>query len=426
MTEDILALEGQIIGAILSTPTLYRRAAFLPSDAFQDKRHRVLWEAIVSLNASGQEISPATLATLAPQAAATAGGLSALNRLSASGARIVTVFNEALDRLYDELQWRRIETLSARLSQAATDRETSPNKVLSSLSELALRHLSGGRSTATRKRDVARAAIADAQNRGDNFATGIDSLDLLLQGGFQTRRLYGIGALFGRGKTILLGSISDNLNLQEAPHLFISLETPPEDIEIRSCAKHLNLNSAAVHDTNHPDYARLQKTATAYLDAIPDYTVYDYAPHATIDEIHRKILAAKAEHGIRGFIVDYWQLIRGRGRTQSEDSHMRDVADRLAAICRQEDLWGVVTAQVDERGRLRVSDALYQSASLYLRLVREENESAAYLVTEKSNYTRYADTGSESIPTIIFDDHVGPHFRNVDPEDAGRLPDADT
>ena len=423
MHNDILEIEGRVLGAILANPALYSRAAFLPSEAFQDASHRTVWDLICEARAGGRTATAAALATATPDRVAALGGLAYLNRLEASGERIVTVFNEALDRIYDELQWRRVALLSERLSRAASDREASPHKILSSLSDVARQYLSGGRSTLRTKTDVARAAIEEAQNRGTLVRTGIDSLDLLLQGGLHPRRLYGIGGLFGRGKTIFLGSISDNLNIQESPHLFLSLETPPEDIEIRSCAKHLNLNSAAVHDIHHPDYARLKQSADSYLAAVPNFTVYDYAPHASIDEVHRKILAAKAEHGITGFIVDYWQLIRGRGRGQSEDSHLRDVADRLAAICRQEDLWGIVSAQVDERGRLSVSSALYQSASLYLRLVREENESATYLVTEKSNYTRYANTGSESVPTIIFDDHVGPHFRNVAPEDAGALPE---
>lgn len=266
MHNDILEIEGRVLGAILANPALYSRAAFLPSEAFQDASHRTVWDLICEARAGGRTATAAALATATPDRVAALGGLAYLNRLEASGERIVTVFNEALDRIYDELQWRRVALLSERLSRAASDREASPHKILSSLSDVARQYLSGGRSTLRTKTDVARAAIEEAQNRGTLVRTGIDSLDLLLQGGLHPRRLYGIGGLFGRGKTIFLGSISDNLNIQESPHLFLSLETPPEDIEIRSCAKHLNLNSAAVHDIHHPDYARLKQSADSYLD----------------------------------------------------------------------------------------------------------------------------------------------------------------
>ena len=253
-----------------------------------------------------------------------------------------------------------------------------------------------------------------AQEPRELTTTGINSLDYLMQGGLQSRRLYGVGGLYGRGKTILLGSISDNINMQGVSHLFLSLETPPEDIEIRICAKHLNLNASSILDPGDPDHAHFLQSTEDYIDALPDNGIYEFAPGATIDEIHRKILAAKSRNGIKGVIIDYWQLIRGRDRSQSEESHLRDVADRLAAICRQEDIWILLTGQVDERGQLKVSQALLQSAALYVRLVREENERVAYFVTEKSNYTRYGDTGSESVPGMIFDDQVGPHFRNTD------------
>lgn len=420
-TSSLLTLEAQVIGAVLANPDFYTRAALLSSEAFNDPNYAALWKMISSDAEAGRDFAPVALSVRYGAAVDAMGGLPFLNRLAAHGEEIATTFNEAIDRLHDELQWRRIAAISARLNSAVSSREKSPNQILAGLENLSRQHLSGGRLSMRTKSDVAKAAIDAAREKAEASTTGIDSLDMMMQGGLQPKRLYGIGGLFGRGKTILLGTVSDNLNQQKTPHLFLSLETPPEDVELRSCAKHMNLNVSSIHDTGDPDHSRFLSNADAYLGVIEDHTYYDYCPQATIDEVIRKILAAKAHYGIKGFILDYWQLLRGRYKGQSEDDHMTECADRLAAVCRQENLWGIVAAQVDERGRLKKSDALYQSTSLYIRLCREEDESRSWFVTEKSNYTPYTDNGNESISMMVFDDQVGPQFRNTESLDAPDL-----
>ena len=420
---NLITVETQVVGAVISNNSLFARASFLDETAFSDASNAAVWKAITDMKQKSLQITPATLAMRYPDVMEPLGGLSYLSRIAELGKAITTAFGEAADRLYEELQWRMIANLSARLQAASASRDKRPEQILSGLISFASKNLSGGSNAFVSKKAVVKSAIASATKPRKIVTTGITSLDLMMQGGLRAQRLYGIGGLYGRGKTILLGSVSDFINLQDVPHLFISLETPPEDIEIRNCAKHLQVNASCILDPHDPDHQEFLDSSEEYLDAIPDNTIYDFAPGATIDEIHRKILSAKSSHRIEGFILDYWQLVRGRDRGQSEDSHLREVGDRLAAICRQEDLWGIVTGQVDERGRLKVSETLLQSASLFVRLVREEDDNVAYFVTEKSNYTRYRDTGSESVPGMIFDDQVGPHFRDTDAVDIGDLND---
>ncbi len=416
-----LTLEAQVVGAVLGSPSLYPRAAFLQAESFSDPIYSTLWRLIERTILDGAPVSPAGITTRYPSEVASLGGHDFLTRTSALGEAVSTCFNEAVDRIHEDHQWRRLSTITARLNSAIVSKEKSPEQILSGLIELSRAHLTGGRDSIRSKREVALSAIEHAREERPTVTTGIDNLDFLMQGGLQPKRLYGMGGIYGRGKTILLGTISDNLNLQGVPHLFISLETPPEDIEIRNCARHLNLNASSIHDVGDLDHKTFVDTADDYITALPDNAFYEFVPGATMDEIHRLILRAKTQRGIKGVFLDYWQLVRGKERGQSEEEHLRNVANRLAAICRQEDIWCVMSAQVDERGRLKVSDALYQAAALYVRLQREEDDSAAYFVTEKSNYTRYRDTGNESVPGMVFDDMVGPHFRNAEASDIGNL-----
>lgn len=336
-----------------------------------------------------------------------------LDQLSSRGSDVISDFPLAIDRLRDLKIWRVISDLSSRLSTAVDRKEKSPDDIISGISKMTHELLTSGKETSRSKRTVAAAAIKRAREMRETITTGIDSLDYLMQGGLQAGRLYGFGGLHGRGKTILLGSISDNLNLQKQPHLFISMETEPEDIEIRNCSFHINQNASVLFDQDDMDHQQALKSAERVIDAIPDVVQYEFAPGASINEIHRMILRAKSRHNIKGFIIDYWQLIRGREKGVSESQHLAECSDKLAAICRQEGLWGMMTAQVDDRGTLVTSQHLLRSASLYVRLIRDEDEQAAYFATEKSNYTRYGDTGNESVPGMIFDMASGPRFRNT-------------
>lgn len=407
-------LEAKVLGAILQTPSLYNQATHLSVDAFADNAHSTIFECMNASVDQGHSISPSSIGLNFQTRINAIGGMPLLDQISSQGADIIPTFGTAVEKLRELHQWRRIADMSARLASAVDSKERSPDEILSGVTKLTRQLLTSGRDTSRTKRQVASAAIARARETKETVTTGIDTLDYLMQGGLQSRRLYGIGGLYGRGKTIMLGSISDKLNLQQQPHLFISMETEPEDIEIRSCAAHINQNASVLFDQDDPDNESAIARAEKVIPAVPDNTYYEFAPGATINEIHRMILRAKTRYGIKGFMIDYWQLIRGREKGVAEPQHLAECADRLAAICRQEDLWGIMTAQIDDRGNLVTSRALLQSAALYVRLVRDEDAQAAYFVTEKSNYTRYADTGNESVPGMIFDMASGPHFRNTE------------
>jgi replicative DNA helicase len=418
MKNNDALLEAKILGAILMAPSLYAQVSHLNSDAFFDSTHATIFECINGCVDKGYPITPSSIALNFERKISAIGGMQLLDQIASQGSDLITNFPVAVERLRDMQQWRKIADITARLHTAIELKERSPDEVLSGINRLSEELISNGRETARSKRTVAAAAIARARESKDTVTTGINTLDYLMQGGLQSRRLYGIGGVYGRGKTIMLGSISDKLNLQQQPHLFISMETEPEDIEIRSFASHINQNASVLFDQDDEDHDVTIERAEKAIDQVPDLTFYEYAPLATMNDIHRMILRAKARHGIKGFILDYWQLIRGQEKGISRDQHLSECADRLAAICRQEDVWGLMTAQIDERGQLVASPGgLLRSAALYVRLVRDEDAQAAYFVTEKSNYTRYADTGNESVPGMIFDMASGPHFRNAEDMD---------
>ena len=419
MASHDLFLEKKIIGVLMLSPGLLPKVCHITTDVFIDEQHAKAWTLVTDsiLNYSNATVSG--LWSKNRNAVVAAGGIDALEEYKTLGEEILTDPAPHIEKLYELYQWRKISNIANRLSIASKTKEKAPEDILSGMSTLIHNLLSNGKDSTLDKKDVIKKAIQRVSEKKPVTTTGLTPLDFLMQGGLLTKRMYGIGGLYGRGKTILLGSISDNLNSQKIPHLFISLETDPEDIELRNCAKHFNTNAALLSDSNSEDHEDLINGVDGYLDQVDNHTWYEFSPGATMNEIHRMILRAKSRHNIQGFIIDYWQLIEGRERGQSEEAHHRSNANRLAAICRQENLWCLITAQIDMNGKLKYSDSLLQAAALYVRMLREEDDEEVHFEIQKSNYTRYGSTYGASTPSVLFDMSSGPHFRNTSPIDAG-------
>lgn len=424
MNNSELDLEAQVLGASINNPGFYDQIAYLDPAVFSDPAHLAVWNALRLTKDSGAKICPATVLLTAGKELAPFGGAQLVSRLASFGDDIVTSVREAADRLHQQGQWRKISNIAQRLTAACATREANPDQVLAYLIQMAKDQIDKGKNSARLKSEVAREALARAIEPRTLVITGINDLDYLMQGGLQSRRLYGVGGVYGTGKTILLSSISENLNFQDIPHLMVMLETEPADIEIRACARHMKLNAAQIFDQNDPDHATFVESVENYFPMIKDNTFYEFCPGASMDEIHRLVLRAKSRNGIKGFMIDYWQLIQGRDRTKSIDAHLSSCADRIAAICRQEDLWCIMTVQIDHNGIPKYSDGILTAASLYIRMVREPNDHAVHFTISKSNYTRYAETGRAALSGVIFDESVGPHFKNITAFDAGLVAQA--
>lgn len=405
------------------SPSLLSKAHHISHDVFSDEKHARVWGLVCKAIFNGVETNSSTLLRNYREEVTSLGGIDVLEEFREIGKEIQINPAPSMQELFETYQWRKIKQLSKRLETLGNTHEKSPEDTLSNIIQFSQGILANGQDSAMSKRTIAQKAVNRAQEKRELVTTGITSLDFLMQGGLQKKRLYGIGGVYGRGKTILLGTISDNLNSQSVPHLFISLETDPEDIELRTCARHFNTNASLLADPNaeHHDDAKL--AAQSYIDETPEHTWYEFSPGATMNEIHRMILRAKTRHNIQGVIIDYWQLIEGKERGQGEDAHHRSNANRLAALCRQEDMWCLLTAQIDLNGKLKYSDSLLSAAAFYMRMLREEDEEEVHFEVQKSNYTRYGSTFSTSLPSVLFDMAAGPHIRDTSSMDMGRLGD---
>lgn len=178
------------------------------------------------------------------------------------------------------------------------------------------------------------------------WPTGLKALDKCMAGGLYAGFTYGFAGKEKSGKTTLAHTISFNLDLIDCPHLYIALEMGSKEIERRNIARRLKTNSLSFRNPRDDFKNQVKKTQHSqniyYLDA----------PGHTFSEIIQAISIARMKHGIKGFILDYWQLVEGRERSETEEQHIRFVAQRLANYAKKHGLWCIMLAQLNKDGDL--------------------------------------------------------------------------
>lgn len=240
------------------------------------------------------------------------------------------------------------------------------------------------------------------------FPVGIPELDTAMGGGLYEGYTYGFCGAEKMGKTTLAHTLSYNLDKAGTKHLYIALEMDSVQIEQRNIARDLGINSLEFLKPNH-GYAR----AVANLPPRKNIVLKD-APGANLQDIINYSAKAKLKYKIEGFIVDYWQLVTGKIKGETEESHLRNVAQTLAAFSRKNKLWCILLAQQNQDGKLFGGNGLRKACDqLYMIEPIEGNEAWRWLRLDASRYTFRTNIGSEKEPGLILDVKVGPHFRGA-------------
>ena len=238
------------------------------------------------------------------------------------------------------------------------------------------------------------------------YATPFKVLNNCMAGGFYEGYTYGFCGAEKAGKTTLAHSISNRIDCK---HLYIAMEMGAAQIEQKNIAADLNINSLRFLD--RPDGLK-ERIETAH--AAENLIYYD-APGATLNDIVDNVRLAKIKYKIRGFIIDYWQLVGGQQHGESEEKHLRNVAQSLANLARQEKLWCLILAQMNKDGQLFGGNGLRKACDqLYMiESCGEYYETGRWLRMDASRYTFKTDAGSEHCPAIALNMKSGPVFHEL-------------
>lgn len=236
------------------------------------------------------------------------------------------------------------------------------------------------------------------------YSTGIERLDGIMKGGLYEGFTYGFCGKEKSGKTTLAHSISYNLPCK---HLYIAMEMGAKQIEERNIARDMVLNSLAFLD-------RPQGLVDRIKDVKPRENVFWLdCPGAVMQEIFLNITQSRMKHGIKGFIVDYWQLVGGQQKGESEEKHLRNVAQGFADYARKNKMWCILLAQMNQDGRLFGGNGLRKACDqLYMIEDHEEGflPHGRWLRMDASRYTILENLGGPQEHGLIMNTKHGPYF----------------
>ena len=248
----------------------------------------------------------------------------------------------------------------------------------------------------------------DALHKGDGalrgVPTGFPDLDKLLSG-LQPSDLVILAARPSLGKTTLALDIARSVAIEEnIPVGIFSLEMSTQQITDRLIASTAEVDLWKLRtgklDPNSDDFARIQMS----LDKLSKAPIYiDDAASNSVMEMRAMARRLKAEHGLGLIIVDYLQLMEGKGRAESRVQEVSEFSRSLKALAKELDVPVLALSQlsrnVEQRhppiprlSDLRESGSIEQDADIVMFIYREDK-------------AKQGQGGRENIAEILIEKH---------------------
>ena len=232
---------------------------------------------------------------------------------------------------------------------------------------------------------VAFTRISEQAARGDAItgtATGYADLDRMTAG-LQPADMIVLAARPSMGKTALAMNIVQNVAvIKKVPVAVFSLEMSAQALAMRMLCSVGKIDSQRLRTGRllDSDWPRLQR-ATAQLSEAPIYI--DDTSGMTALEMRAKSRRLKAEHDLGLIVVDYLQLMQGRGNSENRVQEISEISRSLKAMAKELDVPVLALSQLnrslehrDDRrpqlSDLRESGAIEQDADVILFIYRDE------------------------------------------------------
>jgi replicative DNA helicase len=192
-----------------------------------------------------------------------------------------------------------------------------------------------------------------------------------------------IAARPSMGKTSFAINIAQNAAVRyQVPVAIFSLEMSKEQLVQRmlSSESNIELQKIRTGELTEEDWVKLVHAATP-LSQAPIFI--DDTPGISAMEVRSKARRLKMEHDIGLVVIDYLQLMSGRGKAESRQQEVSEISRSLKALARELNLPVVALSQLsrgpesrqDHRpmlSDLRESGAIEQDADLVVFLYRDE------------------------------------------------------
>ena len=389
-----LDAERFVLGAILMDDALYIQVAgALQADDFTLEKHRRIFLRMSELYARSERIDRVTVANelLKQNQLESVDGVSYLVSLD-EGLPTIANLDSYVAIVKDKAILRRIIFTSQKLIDRCILGEEEPEQILASAEEslLKLGETRAKDALINPKRileefDGGINAFLDPSKRIKGLSTGFLKLDEMT-GGLHEGELVILAARPSMGKTAFALNIAQHVAARPGEKQTVavfSLEMSRESLLTRMiCAgARVDQQKFRAGYLNQDERRRLAKTASELVQA-PLFIDDTSGTH--LMDIHAKLRRLQSEHGLALVIIDYLQLMSGRGRFESRNQEVSTISRGLKLLAKELKVPMLVLSQLsrapetrpgDHRPQLsdlRESGSIEQDADLVAFIFREE------------------------------------------------------
>lgn len=411
-------LEFSVIGALLQQNDLLGLLGFINSEDFYDPLNADIFQAMRKLHGLGEGITPFTiLKHLTNPTAFDTPGLELTRYLASALTSNATVFNIVADAKHLKQLSQRRQIISF-CSCTITDlMEINDPKTAGDHASALVKHIDSVSDTSLQRMfsdnyEVGEEILQAMKNEEKPTSTGIPKLDIALGGGFFRKKMYGFVARKKVGKTAMGATLSYNLNMTGHKHLFICGEMSASEVYQRQLARHVDAHTSSFVTDHGKTLAFMQKIAGAVCE-IPRNTIYHTAPGIAFADLRRVCQEAVERRGIEGFILDYWQLVRGKQKGQSTSEHLDEVAQWIATFSREHDIWSVSFGQLNQDGNTRGSEGIRLACDQLLEIHRDDvTRPETWIEMLETRHTAWMNIGSKKEPGLEMNER-GVFFQQI-------------
>jgi replicative DNA helicase len=383
-----LEAERSILGAILLDNNALNAAVEMlkPEDFFHD-HHRRIYQQMITLGEAQQAIDLVTLTDQLHRSSEleSSGGAAYIAQLMDGVPHVTNVAHYA--RIVKEKALLRglihaTQAIQQQALEAEDDADAILDRAESSIFQLAEDRARSGlvglHDVVTESRERI-AHIYEGGHRITGLSTGYDLLDNLTSG-FQSSELLILAARPSMGKTAFALNIAENVAVRaNKPVAIFSLEMSKESLLLRLLSADAKIDSHKFRTghLNQEDKGKIPRSLS-HLSEAPLWI--DDAGSATVVEMGAKLRRLKRDKGLSLVIVDYLQLVSGRGKFGNRNEEVSSITRGLKGLAKELKVPVLVLSQLtrapereDREPRLadlRESGAIEQDADVVMFIHR--------------------------------------------------------
>ncbi len=387
-------LEEAVLGALmLQKDAILEVIAILTSEVFYEPRHQKIYNVIQSLYTQSNKIDILTV---------TAGLRSSGELEMIGGAYYITELTERVASAANIMEHARIvyqKFLQREMIRISTDTIQSAYDDTTDVFEMIDKNQSDISSMMSRIQGASVVDVSDIisdeiisldQPKVDGLVgvgSGFTDLDSITNGWVKPNLII-IAARPAMGKTAFMLNCARNAALQyDCPGIIFSLEMSKEQLGQRLLAAETEilLDKIIKRDLTDEDRSQIHSATSKILES--NKLFIDDTPAIPLLELRAKVKRAHQKYGIKWFMVDYLQLMRGslEKKNGNREQEISSISAGLKALCKELNIAGIALSQLSravesrpggskrpQLSDLRESGAIEQDADQVLFLYRPE------------------------------------------------------